>query len=164
VVGVLILLVPVLVWRIALVGPLLSYTIVICVPVVIFYLYVGWYGWNRTLLLITNERVVFLEQRGLFQREMVECNMANIQQVSHHVDGLMHTICGFGNVILSSGGSAQPILIKDMPDPYAVQQEIQRASVGETDFIDTDDDDGTLPAAQASTEDEVPLVKPGDQG
>ncbi len=158
IVGALLLLIPVLAWRIALVGPLLLYTLIICLPIALFYLYVGWYGWNRTLLLITNERVVFLEQRGLFQREMIECNMGNIQQVQHHVDGIMHTLFGYGNLIMSSGGSAEPIKIKDMPDPYQIQQEIQRATVGETDYMDEPEDESGLVEPEASNISDEPVV------
>jgi hypothetical protein len=96
----------------------------------ILLLYIAWYSWNRTLLLVTNQRLVFLEQRGLFQRELVECGLESIQQVSHHVHGILHTVMGYGNIAVYTGGSQQPITIFHMPDPYGIQQAILAAKSG----------------------------------
>lgn len=94
-------------------------------------LWLAWYGWNRTLLLVTNERVMFLAQRGLLQRDLVECPLKGIQQVAHRVSGVLHTVAGYGDLDLSTNSSQKPITVPNVPDPYVIQQEIVRAQNGE---------------------------------
>ena len=91
----------------------------------------AWYAWNNSVLLLTNERVVVLQQKSVLHREFSECNLLTIQQVSHEVKGLFGTMFGYGNLSISTGGSQTPFLIPNIPDPYEIQQEIQRSAVGE---------------------------------
>lgn len=109
-----------------------------CIVVGALLLWEEYYCWQRTLFLLTNERIVFLEQEGLFHRELVECDLKSIQQVSHKIKGVLHTLAGFGQISIQTGGAQQPIVIHHMPDPYEIQQEILRAKVGEG-FMETDE-------------------------
>jgi uncharacterized membrane protein YdbT with pleckstrin-like domain len=94
-------------------------------------LWMAYYKWQRTVFLLTNQRVVLLEQRGMVSREMIECSLNSIQQVSHGVSGVLRTMLGYGTVSIQTGGSMQPILIREMPEPYDLQQAIQAAISGE---------------------------------
>jgi uncharacterized membrane protein YdbT with pleckstrin-like domain len=94
-------------------------------------IWVAYYKWQRTIFLLTNQRIVLLEQRGMVNREMIECNLTSVQQVSHSVKGILGTLVGYGTVSIQTGGSMQPILVSGMPDPYILQQAIQAASQGE---------------------------------
>lgn len=129
--AVLVVLVPLLVDVFVPTGVVLAVAVLACLVVGISVGLVGWYSWNNSLFLLTNERVVLLVQKGLLAREFIEVGLANIQQVSHGVKGLWATLMGYGTLTLSSGGSQQPLLIRDMPDPYELQQEIQAAVAGE---------------------------------
>jgi hypothetical protein len=87
------------------------------------------YLWRNTLLLVTNERVGFFHQKKLFKREFYECPLQMVVQVSHKVEGVGQTVFGFGTVIVNTGDAESSILIKDVPDPFEIQQEIQNALV-----------------------------------
>lgn len=89
------------------------------------------YSWNCTLFVLTTERIIFLEQHGFFQRELVESALTTIQQVSHHVHGILPTIFTYGNLVINAGNAPQPIIIRNIPDPYDIQQEILEAQTGE---------------------------------
>jgi uncharacterized membrane protein YdbT with pleckstrin-like domain len=123
-------LVPFAAWIFLTVGSIFAFLIIGGILLGSLMLYMAWYSWNNTMLLVTNERLVFLEQKGLFQRELVECDLDSIQQVSHHVHGILHTVMGYGNISIYTGGSQQPILIQHMPDPYGLQQGILAAKSG----------------------------------
>jgi membrane protein YdbS with pleckstrin-like domain len=133
------LLIPVVVYVFFPTGNLLAGAIVVGVAIAFLKAASAWYGWSRTLFLLTTERIVFLEQHGFFKRELVESPLKGIQQVSHAVTGLLHTVFGYGNLSLSTAASQQPIMIPNIPDPYAIQQEILQAQNGEG-MIEKDED------------------------
>lgn len=118
-------------------GPVLSLSIVLAVIFGGLKLGAAWYGWSRTLLLLTNERVIFLEQHGFFRRELIESSLQGVQQISHMVHGLLHTAFGYGNLNLATAASQQPIIVPNIPDPYAIQQAILQAQKGDG-FIEED--------------------------
>ncbi|HSI20483.1 MAG TPA: PH domain-containing protein [Verrucomicrobiae bacterium] len=85
------------------------------------------YTWRNTLVVITSERVGFFHQKGLLKREFYECPLGAIMQVSHQVSGLSQTIFNFGTVTVNTGDAESSIAIKDVPNPFDIQQEIQNA-------------------------------------
>ncbi len=115
------------------VGYVLSISVIMCLILAIVVSFTAWHQWRSTLLLLTNERVVFLEQKSILKREFVECGLGTIQQVSHTVQGLLGTTMGYGTITIATGGISGIIKIPDIPDPYEIQQEIQRAASGDTE-------------------------------
>lgn len=86
--------------------------------------FLAWNGWKNSVLMLTNERVVFLHQKGLINREFVECNVPNIHQISHEVTGFLKTMFNYGNIHIFISGSSNPVIIPNIPSPYDIQQEI----------------------------------------
>lgn len=106
-------------------GILLSIVLLAAPIAAIIRILVAVYCWRRTLVLVTNERVGFFYQRGLFEREFYEAPHVAIVQVSHKVHGPLQTMFGYGTVIINTGDAESSIYIKDVPDPFDIQQEIQ---------------------------------------
>ncbi len=90
----------------------------------VFIAFRSWYGWWNTMLLLTNERVIFVEQRGLTSRKMSEALLDNIQFVTNEVQGLMHTMFNFGDIKIQTAGAAETLLLRELIDPYEIQQKI----------------------------------------
>ncbi len=89
------------------------------------------YRWRNTLLIVSTERVGFFYQKGLFKREFLEAPLQMVVQVSHKVEGIGQTLFGYGTVIVNTGDAESSIYIKDVPDPFDVQQEIQNSLTAE---------------------------------
>ncbi len=84
----------------------------------------SWYGWWSTMVLLTNRRVVFVQQRGFTSRKVSEALLENIQFVTHEIDGLVHTLFNFGDIRIQTAGSAEMLLLNELSDPYELQQRI----------------------------------------
>lgn len=121
-----ILLLPLLAFTVLLLSELLIGFSVVCLVVAIIIGWRAWHSWNSSLMLLTDQRVVVLNQHGLFQREFTECSLFSIQQVSHKVKGILQTTLGFGTIFIYTAGSHEPFGIPNVPDPYDIQQEIQK--------------------------------------
>lgn len=88
------------------------------------------YRWRNTLVLVSTDRVAFFYQQGLFKREFFECPLATIAQVSHKVQGVPQTVFGYGTVVVNTGDAESSVVIRDVPDPFDIQQEIQNVLSG----------------------------------
>ena len=77
-------------------------------------------------MLLTTERIILLEQHGLLHKEFAECNLESVQQVTHEIKGLLPTLLKYGTFSIYTAGSQHTFVIKNLPDPYAVQQEVLR--------------------------------------
>lgn len=79
---------------------------------------------SQSVLLLTSQRVVSIAQTGFWIRRITETELKNIQDVSSETTGMFRTMLKFGNLIIRTSGAAQgsEIVIKNIPNPYEVQQ------------------------------------------
>jgi uncharacterized membrane protein YdbT with pleckstrin-like domain len=78
---------------------------------------VVWY-WN--VFIVTNQRVVDVNQRGYFSREVSEANYEKIQDVLYSVSGIWRSLLNFGVVRLQTAGNGMALELKDVSSPKAV--------------------------------------------
>jgi uncharacterized membrane protein YdbT with pleckstrin-like domain len=83
----------------------------------IVYEYLNWY---RDKYIITDKRVVNIDQRSLFKRRVSEIELDRIQDISHEINGVMATSFDFGTVIISSAGGGN-IELREIPAPADIQ-------------------------------------------
>ncbi|MEK9155863.1 MAG: PH domain-containing protein [Patescibacteria group bacterium] len=86
----------------------------------------SYFVYSQSTLLITNQRVINIGQTGFWVRRITETELANIQDVSSHTSGVFRTMLKFGDLIIRTSGAAQgsEIIVKNIPNPYEVQQVI----------------------------------------
>ena len=89
------------------------------------YLIYEYLNWYRDRFIITNKRVVNIDQRSLFKRRVSEIELDRIQDISHEINGVMATSFGYGTVIISSG-SGDNIELREIPEPAAIQDIIYK--------------------------------------
>ena len=73
---------------------------------------------------VTNERVIDIEQRGLFNRITSELHLANIQDVTSEVKGIMHTFLDYGDVFVQTAAEVDRFMFKGVPHPDKVKEAI----------------------------------------
>lgn len=76
--------------------------------------------------IVTNERVINIEQNGLFNRTVSEMHLINIQDVTSEVSGMFRTFFDFGNVHIQTAAEKLRFDFKDVPSPELVKEHILR--------------------------------------
>lgn len=74
--------------------------------------------------IITNDRIVDIEQHGLFSRTIAELDLYRLQDVTVNVSGLFHTFFNFGDVVVKTASSNSHIVFYDIPNPNEVRREL----------------------------------------
>ena len=96
--------------------------------VLVFWLYsfLIWIDYYFDVWIITNERVVNIEQKGLFVREVSELRFNKVQDVTTEVKGLIPTMLNFGEVHVQTAAEEDRFLFHAVPDPYRLRDVIMR--------------------------------------
>lgn len=97
--------------------PIINFSLSLYILTLILYLFIWWSDYYLDIWIITNKRLIDIEQRGLFNRHISEMNVENIQNVTLQIEGLIPTLLKFGNLMVETAGEGQ-FRIKDAPNLY----------------------------------------------
>lgn len=101
------------------------------IGLVIFFLFYGSYQWfmfNNYLYILTNQRIIIIEQNSLFGRKIIEAELEKIQNVTVEVKGAVGTFLNFGHIDLRTAGNDPVMILKMVENPYEIQQKIIKYS------------------------------------
>ncbi|MBI3956735.1 MAG: PH domain-containing protein [Candidatus Kerfeldbacteria bacterium] len=82
--------------------------------------------YSLNVLLITNYRLIDVDQRGLFHREVSECTYDRIADVSFSMRGIPQTLLHYGNVQIQTAGSQANLEVRNVRGPDRVQELIMK--------------------------------------
>ncbi len=82
----------------------------------------GFIDYYLDVYIVTNERIVNIEQNGFFKREISELHLHQIQDVSAKVNGFFPTMIHYGNVFIQTAGERENFIFKSIPNPYKVSK------------------------------------------
>jgi hypothetical protein len=75
---------------------------------------------------ITNERIINIEQEGLFKRTTSELDLASVQDATSEVRGFLQTMFSYGNVFVQTAGEKGRFHFKNIPYPERIQEVVMR--------------------------------------
>lgn len=76
--------------------------------------------YHLDIWVVTDERIVAVEQEGLFRRVTSELNIMNVQDVTSEVHGKLATFLNFGNVHIQTAGQRERFIFEEVPEPAHV--------------------------------------------
>lgn len=97
---------------------------------ILLFAFFSWMDYYLDMWIVTEKRIIDVDQRGLFSREVSEIPMASVQDVTVEVHGIIQTMLGFGAIKIQTAGEREftideiPHLgpVKDAILNYAHQQ------------------------------------------
>ncbi len=84
-------------------------------------LFLVWIDYYFDVWIITNYRVVNIEQKGLFNREVSELELEKIQDITTEVIGIIPTFLNYGDVFMQTAGETERFCFRNVPDPYDIK-------------------------------------------
>jgi uncharacterized membrane protein YdbT with pleckstrin-like domain len=82
--------------------------------------FVGWLDYYLDAAIITNERIVDIDQNGLFNRTVSELHFSKIQDATGMCQGILQNVLDFGDVHVQTAGAAREFNIDKVPRPYKI--------------------------------------------
>ncbi len=74
--------------------------------------------------IITDDRILNVEQHGLFSRTISELDLAKIQDVTSEVKGVIPSIFNYGQVFIQTAGETERFIFEQIPKPHDVRKTI----------------------------------------
>lgn len=72
--------------------------------------------------IITNDRLLNIEQEGTFSRTISELDLYKIQDATSEVRGITATLFGFGTIHIQTAGEEKRFELKQIPNPHEVRK------------------------------------------
>jgi len=88
--------------------------------------FVSWTNYYLDMWVLTDKRVISVEQNGLFSREISSLRLDRIQDVKVEVSGLIDTLLHIGSVQIQTAGTEKEFVIYSAKSPNIIREEILR--------------------------------------
>lgn len=83
-----------------------------------------WIIWYYDIYIITNKRIIDIDQKTLFSRSVAETSLDKIQDVTFEIDGMIPTFLKYGDVSVQTAGAEEVINLEEVYDPREIQEKI----------------------------------------
>lgn len=102
---------------------------------IILFLFNSFIDYYLDVWIVTDQRIINIEQRGLFNREIAEHDLDKIQDVSGIQKGFFQTLFSYGDVHVQTAGEVQRFIFRQVDDPFDVVRKLNKLIQShETDF------------------------------
>jgi len=105
-------------------APLLAITASLYYLAVWVYSYSEFIDFYLDVWIVTNERIINIEQHGLFARIASELNLTAVQDVTSDVRGIINTLFDYGVVHVQTAGEKNRFVFKQIKSPEIVKRQI----------------------------------------
>ena len=105
-------------------GAIGSAVLVVLFAIGVLWLFRTWRIWYFSMLVMTDRRLVIIDQRGLLDRSVSQVNLDKINDISFRKRGVLQTIFDVGSLFIQISNSPDKIELKNIYDPSRRQQEL----------------------------------------
>lgn len=95
---------------------------------VVTFFFIRWLDYYLDLAIVTDQRVVDIDQHGLFRRNVAELEYEVVQDVTSVQNGILQTLFNFGDVEIQTAGEQANFTFRTIARPEEVVNQINTAS------------------------------------
>jgi len=85
-------------------------------------LFMIWALYYLNIQIITNQRIVDIDQESLFKHRVSELDLVKIEDVTSETVGFFSTVFSFGNVYVQTAGTTEHFVFYNIPHPDKVEK------------------------------------------
>lgn len=102
-----------------------SIVLILALLFIVIYGFIRWFVYSNDVYILTNERIINIDQGGFFTRRVSEAELSNILNVSYEIRGPIKSLLNFGEVAIDTSGSDQNnLILKNVENPHFLQEKI----------------------------------------
>lgn len=89
---------------------------------VLLFFYTNFVTFHLDLWIITNDRLLDMEQKSLFSRTISELDLYQVQDATSEVNGFLQTIFGYGTVSIQTAGAVDRFTFRNVSHPNKLRE------------------------------------------
>ncbi|MBI4457822.1 PH domain-containing protein [Candidatus Uhrbacteria bacterium] len=74
--------------------------------------------------IVTTDKIVNVEQHGLFSRTISELDLAKVQDVTSEVKGVLPTFLNYGNIRVQTAGEEEHFVFEQVHKPHEIRKQL----------------------------------------
>ncbi|MDC0506169.1 PH domain-containing protein [Candidatus Gracilibacteria bacterium] len=90
----------------------------------LLFLYIDWINHELDLFVVTNNRIIGVEQISFLNRTVSEANLGQIQEVNSKTKGILANLLNFGTLGVQTAGSTQTMTMAYVPKCMSCQRKM----------------------------------------
>ncbi len=92
---------------------------------VALFLYIGWLNYYLDVWILTNDRLIDIDQKGLFNRSVSQLSLGQVQNIKAEIKGFLPVLLRFGNVdVETAGAEVGRFSFRNIPKPFEVEEKV----------------------------------------
>jgi membrane protein YdbS with pleckstrin-like domain len=88
------------------------------------FFWLAWTDYYLDVWVITNKRIIDVEQKGIFNREISTFYYDRVQDITIEVRGLLATMMDFGDIHVQTAGQGREFILYKATSPHLAKREI----------------------------------------
>jgi uncharacterized membrane protein YdbT with pleckstrin-like domain len=81
------------------------------------FIFLSWVNDELDLFIITNERIIWIEQISALSRKVTECSIDRVQEVNAETSWILQTLLGYGHVHIHTASEHSDMIVLYAPHP-----------------------------------------------
>ncbi len=106
-------------------GVLFGAIYLLSISILFFTQFISYY---LDMWVVTNDRIIDIEQYNIFSRTIAELDLFRIQDVTSNVHGFIPSLLHYGNVEIKTASQNIDIVFRSVPHPNTVREDLIRLS------------------------------------
>lgn len=98
------------------------YSAILLIGWMIFFII--WTDYYLDVLIVTDKRIIDIEQRGFFKREVSTVRLESIEDITINVSGMLATFLDYGMLKIQTAAENREFIIYDLPHPNQIKSTI----------------------------------------
>jgi len=91
---------------------------------IFLFFYVQFLDFYLDVWVVTNDRIIDMEQFGLFTRTTTELDLFRIQDITAEIHGLFPTMFNYGNLHIKTASANTDIVFRNIPNPNGIREHV----------------------------------------
>lgn len=87
---------------------------------ILLFFYHAFIDYHLDVWIVTNKRIINIEQKGLFNRVIAEHELDKVQDVTGKQKGILPTFLSYGDVLVQTAGEVPMFIFKQVDNPFEV--------------------------------------------
>ncbi len=99
--------------------------------------FVVWMNYYLDIWILTNKRLIDVNQKSLFHRDIASLRLESIQDIKIEIIGIIHTFLKIGNIHVQTAATSNEFTMMGIQYPEIAKETISRAQQAEMEKVKT---------------------------